>query len=140
MSNAQLLSLIIFLPALSTLVIALLPKNRDDIIRGFTLLVTIITMGIVLRMAWPGENTWSFDISQSGMELISDIKQIYENYGYETQILVASIRHPDHVVQSLMIGADVATMPYKIFQQIVKHPLTDSGLARFLKDWENAKK
>lgn len=76
------------------------------------------------------------DISQNGMELIEQIKTIYENYQIATQILVASIRHPIHLVQAGLIGADVATIPFKVIQQLTKHPLTDSGLERFLKDWE----
>lgn len=74
------------------------------------------------------------DISQDGMELISQIRTIYDNYGFETQILAASIRHPIHVVQSAMMGADVATCPLKVIKQLMKHPLTDSGLKQFLED------
>ncbi len=80
------------------------------------------------------------DISQDGMGLISDIRQIYDNYGFATEILVASIRHPIHVLQAAKIGADCSTMPYKVIEQLTKHPLTESGLQTFLKDWENAKK
>lgn len=80
------------------------------------------------------------DISTSGMELIEQILTIYRNYGYETQVLVASIRHPIHVVEAAMMGADIATMPYKVFEQLVKHPLTDIGLERFLADWKKAQK
>jgi transaldolase len=80
------------------------------------------------------------DISQDGMELIGDIRTIFDNYGYATQILAASIRHPVHVLQAAKVGADVATIPFKVLRQIVKHPLTDSGLAQFLADWEKAKK
>lgn len=80
------------------------------------------------------------DIGQAGMGLIKDIRQVYANYGYKTQILVASVRHVEHLLQAALIGGDVATIPYKVFQQAFNHPLTDSGLARFLKDWENAKK
>ena len=76
------------------------------------------------------------DISGDGMELISQIRQTYDNYGFETEILVASIRHPQHVVQSLLIGADCATMPAKVLYQLLKHPQTDSGLATFLADWK----
>lgn len=76
------------------------------------------------------------DIAHEGMELIRQIKNIKDNYGFETQILVASIRHPMHVVQAALIGADVATIPYKVIAQLAKHPLTDIGLERFLKDWE----
>ena len=76
------------------------------------------------------------DISQDGMELISDIRTIYDNYGFTTQILVASIRHPIHVVEAARLGADAATMPFSVLESLVKHPLTDIGLERFLKDWE----
>ncbi len=76
------------------------------------------------------------DVGASGMELISDIRMIYDNYDYETQILVASVRNPMHVVEAAKIGADVMTAPPKIIHQLFKHPLTDAGLAAFLKDWE----
>ena len=76
------------------------------------------------------------DISADGMGLIREIKTIYANYAFSTQILVASIRHPLHVVEAAKIGADVATMPFAVLQALVKHPLTDAGLERFLKDWE----
>ena len=76
------------------------------------------------------------DVGFSGMELISDIRLIYDNYDYQTQILVASVRSPMHVVEAAKIGADVMTAPPKIIQQLFKHPLTDAGLAAFLKDWE----
>ncbi len=75
------------------------------------------------------------DISGDGMEIIQQIRQIYDNYGYETKILAASIRHPQHMVQAALIGADVATVPFKVIQQLMKHPLTDSGLEKFLADW-----
>ena len=75
------------------------------------------------------------DISGDGMELIRQIRQIYDNYGFKTEILAASIRHPVHVVESAMMGADVATMPYKVLQQLIQHPLTDRGLDMFLSDW-----
>ena len=76
------------------------------------------------------------DISQDGMYLIEQIVQIYGNYGYETEILVASIRHPMHFVDSCLVGADICTMPFKVIEQLVKHPLTDSGLEKFLSDWK----
>ncbi|HEX2866224.1 MAG TPA: fructose-6-phosphate aldolase [Ignavibacteriales bacterium] len=76
------------------------------------------------------------DISHDGMELISQIVQIYRNYGYNTEVLVASIRHPLHLVDAAMIGADVATMPFNVIDKLFKHPLTDSGLENFLKDWK----
>ena len=74
------------------------------------------------------------DISYNGMDLIGQIAQIYQNYDMTTQILVASIRHPIHLLDSALIGADIATMPYKVMQGLVKHPLTDKGLAQFLAD------
>ncbi|MEQ9104926.1 MAG: fructose-6-phosphate aldolase [Rhodothermales bacterium] len=76
------------------------------------------------------------DISTSGMELVGQIVQIYANYGLETEVLAASIRHPMHVVESAMAGADVATMPLSVIKQLIKHPLTDSGLEKFLADWQ----
>lgn len=76
------------------------------------------------------------DIGTSGMELISDIRMIYDNYDFETQILVASVRSPMHIVEAAKIGADVMTAPPKVIHQLFKHPLTDAGLAAFLKDWE----
>ena len=79
------------------------------------------------------------DIAQVGMDLVRDIVTIYRNYSYKTQVLAASLRHPLHVVDAAKFGADVATMPFKVFDQLVKHPLTDRGLEQFLKDWEKAK-
>ncbi|MDQ3021794.1 MAG: fructose-6-phosphate aldolase [Bacteroidota bacterium] len=76
------------------------------------------------------------DISQNGMELISQIVQIYGNYNYQTQVLVASVRHPLHFVDGALIGADIATMPLKVIEQLLKHPLTDIGLDKFLSDWK----
>jgi transaldolase len=77
------------------------------------------------------------DVGSDGMSLIADIRLIYDNYDYPTQILVASVRHPMHVVEAAKIGADVMTAPPKIIWQLFKHPLTDSGIASFLKDWES---
>ena len=76
------------------------------------------------------------DLSSDGMALIRDIKTIYTNYRFPTQILVASVRHPIHVVEAARIGADIATMPFSVLESLIKHPLTDAGLERFLKDWE----
>jgi len=76
------------------------------------------------------------DISEDGMELIRQIRVIYDNYGFETQILAASIRHPQHVVESALAGADVATIPLNVVAQLIKHPLTDIGLAKFMADWD----
>jgi len=80
------------------------------------------------------------DISSTGMDLIGQIVTIYDNYGFETEVLAASIRHPMHVVDAAMIGADVATMPLKVIIALLKHPLTDRGLERFLADWEDLQK
>ncbi|MBZ0120945.1 MAG: fructose-6-phosphate aldolase [Sandaracinaceae bacterium] len=74
------------------------------------------------------------DISGDGMELIGQLRQIYDNYGFATEVLAASIRHPKHVVDAAMIGADVATLPHSVILQLLKHPLTDAGLAKFLAD------
>jgi transaldolase len=76
------------------------------------------------------------DISHEGMELIRQIRIIYDNYGFETQILAASIRHPLHVVDAALAGADVATIPFKVVNQLLKHPLTDLGQEKFLADWK----
>lgn len=76
------------------------------------------------------------DISGEGMDLIHQIRQVYDNYGYETEILAASIRHPLHVVEAMMIGADVCTIPPKVLWQLSRHPLTDKGLDAFLADWK----
>ena len=80
------------------------------------------------------------DISQNGMELIGQIVTIYHNYGYDTQVLVASVRHPLHVIDAAMMGADICTMPFKVIDQLIKHPLTDIGIERFLADWKKGKK
>lgn len=77
------------------------------------------------------------DVSTSGMELIRSIVTIYENYGYGTEVLVASIRHPMHVVEAAEMGADVATMPLDVIKKLLRHPLTDAGLTQFLKDWDD---
>jgi transaldolase len=76
------------------------------------------------------------DISQDGMELIADIIQIYDQYGFNTEIIVASIRNPVHVLASAKMGADIATIPFKVIAQLAHHPLTDAGLEKFLADWE----
>lgn len=79
------------------------------------------------------------DISQNGMDLVREIVAIYRNYNFKTQVLAASIRHPIHVVEAAKAGADIATMPYKVFEQLFKHPLTDKGQDQFLKDWDRVK-
>ena len=76
------------------------------------------------------------DVSGEGMQLIHQIRQVYDNYGYDTEILAASIRHPMHVVESMLIGADCCTIPAKVLWQLSKHPLTDRGLEAFLSDWD----
>jgi transaldolase len=77
------------------------------------------------------------DISDDGMQLIADIVTIYDNYDFETEVLAASIRHPMHVFEAARLGADVATMPLKVIDQLLHHPLTDTGLERFLSDWNS---
>ena len=79
------------------------------------------------------------DIAHDGMELIEQIVQIYDNYGYESEVLAASIRHTMHLVQCAEIGADVATAPFNVIMGLLKHPLTDSGLEKFLADYQKAK-
>ena len=80
------------------------------------------------------------DISSNGMELIRQIVQIYKNYDFKTQVLVASVRHPKPVVEAALASGDICTMPFAIFQQMVKHPLTDLGLKKFLADWDGQNK
>jgi transaldolase len=78
------------------------------------------------------------DIGQNGLELLAEIVEIYNNYDWKTEVLAASIRHPIHVIQAARLGADVATMPFKVIEQLIKHPLTDKGLDQFLTDWRKA--
>jgi transaldolase len=80
------------------------------------------------------------DISHPGMELVGEIMDIYGNYSFETEVIVASIRNPLHVVEAARMGADIATIPYSVIAQLMKHPLTDIGLEKFLKDWEKLPK
>lgn len=80
------------------------------------------------------------DISHEGMSLVDEIVTIYDNYGMDTEIIVASIRHPLHVVEAAMIGADIATIPFGVIEKLVKHPLTDIGMDKFLSDWKKVKK
>ncbi len=80
------------------------------------------------------------DVSSDGMNVVAQIIDIYNNYGFETEVLVASVRHPMHVVDAALMGADICTMPFKVFKQLVKHPLTDVGLERFINDWKAAQK
>jgi transaldolase len=76
------------------------------------------------------------DIAHDGMELVEQILTIYDNYGYETEVIVASIRHPRHVLDAALMGADIATIPFKVIAQLVQHPLTDKGIELFLEDWK----
>lgn len=76
------------------------------------------------------------DVSQVGMELVDQIRTIYDNYGFPTKIIVASVRHPIHVLEAALAGADVTTMPFTIMEKLFRHPLTDIGVKRFLADWE----
>ena len=76
------------------------------------------------------------DLSVRGMDLVEEILAIYDNYGLDTEIIVASIRNPTHVVDAALVGADIATIPYKVIQQLIRHPLTDIGLENFLADWK----
>lgn len=80
------------------------------------------------------------DISQNGMGIIEEIRTIFDNYGYDAEIIVASIRNPIHVLDSALIGADVATIPFSVMMQLSKHPLTDAGIKKFLEDWEKVPK
>jgi transaldolase len=80
------------------------------------------------------------DISQEGMELVDQIMVILDNYAFETEVIVASIRHPRHVVDAALLGAHIATIPFSVIAKLVSHPLTDIGVERFLKDWGKAKK
>lgn len=80
------------------------------------------------------------DISHVGMDVVQQIRTIYDNYGYTTEIIVASIRNPLHVVEAAMMGADVATIPYDVIQKLTRHPLTDIGIERFLADWKKVRK
>ena len=79
------------------------------------------------------------DISTDGLNLIEEIMDIFGNYDYDTEVIAASIRHPMHVVECARLGCDIATIPYKVFKQMLHHPLTDSGIEKFLKDWESVK-
>jgi len=79
------------------------------------------------------------DVSQDGMSLIEEIAGIFANYDYGTEIIVASIRHPRHVIEAALIGADIATVPFAVMEKLVQHPLTEIGIARFLKDWGKVK-
>ncbi|MGD2047331.1 MAG: fructose-6-phosphate aldolase [Gemmatimonadota bacterium] len=116
---------------------------RDLVSEGFKVNVTLcFSVSQALLAAKAGATYVSpfvgriDDISGEGMDLIHQIRQVYDNYAYETEILAASIRHPVHVVESMLIGADCCTIPPKVLWQLSKHPLTDKGLEGFLSDWE----
>ena len=79
------------------------------------------------------------DVAGDGMEIIQQIRQIYDNYGYQTKVLTASVRHLQHLVQAALIGSDVATCPFSVISQMMKHPLTDAGLEKFLADWKKSR-
>jgi transaldolase len=79
------------------------------------------------------------DINHRGMDIVEQILTIFENYGFDTEIIVASVRHPLHVLEAALAGADIATIPYKVLMQLIKHPLTDTGLAQFLADWQKSR-
>ena len=80
------------------------------------------------------------DVSEDGMALIEEIVQVFENYRLGTEVIVASVRHPRHVIEAALIGADIATVPYGVMEKLVRHPLTDLGVERFLADWRKVKK
>ena len=80
------------------------------------------------------------DISHDGMALVEQIINIYDQYGYETEVIVASVRHPGHVLEAAMMGADIATIPFKVIKQLAQHPLTDRGVEAFLSDWQRVPK
>lgn len=80
------------------------------------------------------------DLSQDGMQLVEQIVEIYNNYAYDTEVIVASVRNPLHVLESALMGADIATIPYNVLSKLAAHPMTDKGLASFLKDWEKTQK
>jgi transaldolase len=80
------------------------------------------------------------DINHRGMDIVEQTLTIFENYGYDTEIIVASVRHPLHVLEAALAGADIATIPYGVMMQLIKHPLTDIGLAKFLEDWRRSRK
>ena len=80
------------------------------------------------------------DISQPGMELVEQILTIFDNYDFDTEVIVASVRHPMHVLEAALMGADIATIPFKVISQLAKHPLTDKGIDSFLADWKKVPK
>jgi len=80
------------------------------------------------------------DVGHSGTEVVADIVQIFSQYGFDTEIIVASVRHPLHVLEAARLGADIATVPFKVLEQMSRHPLTDVGIERFLADWKGVKR
>ncbi len=80
------------------------------------------------------------DVAQNGMELVEQILSIFDNYGFSTEVIVASVRHPMHVLEAAMLGADIATIPFGVIAQLAKHPLTDAGIEKFLSDWKKVPK
>jgi transaldolase len=80
------------------------------------------------------------DVAQNGMELVEQILSIFDNYGFSTEVIVASVRHPMHVLEAAMLGADIATIPFGVIAQLAKHPLTDAGIEKFLADWKKVPK
>ena len=119
-----------------------LKARRDLVAEGFKTNVTLcFSVSQALLAAKAGATYVSpfvgriDDISGEGMDLIHQMRQVFDNYGFETQILVASIRHPGHVIESMMMGADCCTIPPKVLWQLSKHPLTDKGLDGFMADW-----
>jgi transaldolase len=80
------------------------------------------------------------DVAHDGMEIVEQIITIYNNYGFETEVIVASVRHPRHVLEAALMGADIATIPFKVIDQLAKHPLTDRGVELFLADWKKVPK
>jgi transaldolase len=79
------------------------------------------------------------DVGHTGMDVVAEIMDIYENYAFETEVIVASARHPQHVVEAALVGADVITLPFSVFDKLFNHPLTDKGIDSFLADWEKVK-
>jgi transaldolase len=135
-------------------VVVKLPMSRD----GLTATKQLATEGIRVNMTLVFSPTQALlaakagaafvspfvgrldDISHWGMDLVEQIITIYENYGFETEIIVASVRNPLHVLEAALLGADIATVPFKTILQLIKHPLTDRGIEQFLKDWKKVKK
>jgi transaldolase len=117
--------------------------NSDDIRTNVTLVFTAIQALLAARAGASFISPFVGrldDITTPGMETISQIVQIFRNYSIQTEIIVASVRNPLHVLDAALMGADIATIPFKVIEQLTKHPLTDKGIENFLKDWEKVKK